>query len=115
MTTGISVGKDQNGVAMYAPFTPETQQRVLLAANTEAHFTVGNDFDKYFLVFSYEPGATVHVDLTGNTATVPALNTFSSTTTELLPQVRQVFAGATVSMITADTTAAVWVGIYGVV
>lgn len=74
----------------------------ITAAHGETHITVPSTSAEFLAVFSYQPGASVLVAI-NNTAALPAGATLTAATSELNPASRQVNAGDTISMITADT------------
>lgn len=111
----LNLGKDQQGTSPYAPQVSNSLWDVALAQNTETNITLPTDYTNYIVLFSYSTGATVMVDCTGATATVPANSTLQPTTQEVTPGQRLVPGGNKISMITGDAAGAiVGVAIYGV-
>lgn len=101
MSTKLSTTKDINGYNAFGIFPTYDIEAGGLAANTEQHFTVPSNEEYWLAIFTYQPGASVWVNFSG-TATVPN-TTFAAVHTALNPAGRQVKAGSTISMITADT------------
>jgi hypothetical protein len=114
MSVFLNFGRDTQGYNAFAPSTATDKWSATLTNGAASSITVPSNHQTWVAVFSYQPGTTVWVDLTGATAAVPAGATLASTTAELLPGARTVQKGATISMITDSSTADVWVGLYAV-
>lgn len=111
----LNFGKDQQGTSPYAPQVSNTKWDVALAQNMETHITLPTDYANYIVLFAYSSGATILVDCTGATATIPANNTLQPTTQEVNPGQRTVPGGNKISMVTNDTNnPIVGVAIYGI-
>lgn len=120
MSTTLNFGRDSQGYNAYAPFTSNDKWQATLTNGAETHITLPANSAKWVVVFSFQPGSTVWVDLTGATAVVPGSGTLTSCTAELLPGTRSMNAINTngtagkISMITSNTTADVGVMLYAV-
>jgi hypothetical protein len=102
MSTKLSLTRDINGYNAFGIFPTYDIQTGGLAVNTEQHFTVPSNFENWLAIFTFTPGSNIWVSFTG-TAAVPS-TTVGSSTVVLNPSGRQVKAGSTISLITADTT-----------
>jgi len=114
MSTLLNFGRDVQGYNAYAPSRSKDIWKANLASGAESHFTVPSNHEVWIAVFSIQPGTDVWVDLSGATAAAPATGTLTSTTAELNPGSRTVYAGDLVSMITDNTSAEVSVALYAV-
>lgn len=114
MATKLNFGRDIQGMNAYAPATADNKFSVNLATLTETNVLVPNDVQNWIAVFSYQPGTSVWVDLTGNTAAVPVGSTLQPTTSEQNPGSRTVLAGTKISMISGNANATVGVSLYAV-
>lgn len=112
MTTVLNFGRDVQGNNAYAPMTSTDKWQATLTNGNETHITVPSNFQKWIIAFSYQPGGTVWVDLTGGTAQVPGGATLAPTTSELNPGARVVLSGSKISMITANVTCDVGIVMY---
>lgn len=114
MSTLLSFGQDVQGYNTYAPYTATDKYSSTLTTGSATSITVPSNHAVWIAVFSYQPGASVWVNLTGATAAVPAGATLAATTSELNPGARMVNKGTTISMITGDTSANVGVSLYAI-
>lgn len=114
MSTLLNFGRDVQGYNAFAPLTATDKYSATLTSGSETHITVPSNASKWIAVFSYQPGTTVWVDLTGGTAAVPAGATLASTTSEMIPSARTVLAGSKISMITDSVSAEVGVVLYAI-
>jgi hypothetical protein len=114
MTTLLEFGRDVQGYNAFAPRTADNKYSATLANGGESHISTPSNYTNWIVAFSYQPGTSVWVDLTGATAAVPAGGTLAATTAELNPGQRMVTAGTKVSIITDSTTADVGVMFYAV-
>jgi hypothetical protein len=103
MSTKLCMTRDINGFNAFGLIPTYDVWATSLTANAEQHFTVPSNFEYWLAVFTVSPGANIWVDFT-TTATVPG-STIGKVTTVLNPSGRQVRAGSTISVITADSTA----------
>lgn len=114
MSTLLSFSRDNQGYNAYAPVTATDKWSATITNGAETHITVPSNHQTWVAVFSYQPGTNIWVDLTGGTAIVPVGATLASTTSELNPATRTVYAGGKISMITDNTSADVGVSLYAV-
>lgn len=114
MSVLLNFGRDVQGYNAYAPPTAGDKWSATITNGAETHITVPSNFPFWIVVFSYQPGANVWVDITGATAIVPVGATLASTTSELNPGARTIAAGGKVSMITDNTSVDVGVMLYAV-
>jgi hypothetical protein len=110
----LNFGRDVQGFNAYAPQTSGNKWSATITNGNETHITVPSNFQIWIAVFSYQPGTDVWVDLTGTTAAIPVGATLASTTAELNPASRTVFAGGKISIITDNTSADVGVSLYAI-
>lgn len=108
----MPAGRFQLNYGFTIPFA-EDGARMKLQAATELTYTVpGNSDTLYTVLFAYEPGAKVWVDL-NRTAVVPVLNTVTSNSTVALnPSQRYVRGGDVLHFITENATADAMVALY---
>jgi hypothetical protein len=114
MSTLLNFGRDVQGFNAFAPVTATDKWSATLTNGAETHIIVPSNYKTWIAVFSYQPGTSVWVDLTGGTSAIPVGATLASTTSELLPASRTVYAGGKISMITDNATADVGVSLYAV-
>lgn len=97
MVTRFLLGKDINGSITYDyPFS-DTGAQVILSSNTPQSYVVPANVNT--VVFSFSKGADVYVNPQG-TAQLPG-GAFAATFQELNPVKRPVYAGQTLSFISA--------------
>jgi len=115
MTTPLNFGRDVQGFNAFAPATSDIKYSATITNGNETHISVPQSATKWIVVFSYQPGTNVWVDLTGATAAIPVGATLAATTAELNPASRTINAlnnsgtASKVSMITDNATADVGV------
>ncbi len=114
MSIQLNFGRDVQGFNAYAPATSGDKWSATITNGAETHVTVPSNYAVWIAVFSYQPGTNIWVDLTGATAAIPVGATLASTTAELNPASRTVYAGNKISMITDNTSADVGVSLYAV-
>ena len=103
MSTKFSMTRDINGYNGFGILPTYDIYGSTLAASTEQSLTVPSTFANWIAIFTYTPGSNIFVSFSG-TATVPG-GTMGLITSVLNPAGRQVKAGDTISVITADATA----------
>lgn len=109
MAKPLNFGRDINSYNAFAPQLADYKYRATLATSTESNITLPTSYPFWIVSFVFQPGTTVWVDMTGATATVPASGTLTATTAELNPGQRTLPAGAKISMISANTSADVFI------
>lgn len=114
MSTMLNFGRDTQGYNAYAPPTSTDKYSATITNGAETHITIPSNHQVWIVAFSYQPGTNVWVDLTGATAIIPVGATLASTTAELNPGQRTVYAGGKISMITDNTSADVGVSLYAI-
>lgn len=110
----LSFGRDVQGYNAFAPRTSGNKYSATITNGSETHITVPSNVPNWIVVFSYQPGSNVWVDLTGGTAIIPVGATLASTTSELNPAARTIVAGSKISMITDNTSVDIGVSLYAV-
>lgn len=103
MSTKLSMTRDINSYNAFGILPTYDIQRTSLTANVAQSITVPSNYANWIAIFTYTPGSNIWVDFSGATATV-AGSSFASGTAVLNPSARQVKAGGTISVITADGT-----------
>lgn len=102
----MQIVRDMSGAVTYCIPITDVINRGALTTNTVATVTAPTEGTPFYMaVFSYSAGANIWVDLNGNTATVPATDSESSTAS-LNPLARKVASGQSISLITADAAGA---------
>ena len=110
----LNFGRDVQGFNAYAPATSGNKWSATITNGSETSITIPSNYSVWIAVFSFQPGTSVWVDLTGATAIIPVGDTLASTTAELNPASRTVYAGGKISIITGNTSADVGVSLYAV-
>lgn len=110
----LNFGRDVQGFNAFAPPTSGNKWSATITNGAETHITIPSTVTTWIAVFSYQPGTNVWVDLTGATAIIPVGATLATTTSELNPASRTVYAAGKISMITDNTSADVGVSLYAV-
>lgn len=99
--TQLALGTDVNGRVTYLPNVAENNQIINLPQNTEKNFTLPEYPELWNVIFTYEDGSSVIVNLSG-TATAPTTS-FANGANVLNPSgYSNVSGGTTISVITAD-------------
>lgn len=107
----FSMTADINGRTGFGIKFSNNNQNTDLATGVAQTFTVpGDSFSEWEAIFSYEPGSRVWVAY-NTTATVPG-GSVANTASCLLPCVRTVRGGDTISCITPDASAEVGISYY---
>lgn len=111
MTTPFSLTRDINGYNGFGLAFSDTKLSATIAQSTDTTLTIGGNaamgaaaaqVNKYIVIFSYEPGATVWV-APNATAAIPAGASFASTASELNPSARTVEVGDVLHFFTPDS------------
>lgn len=110
----LNFGRDVQGFNAYSPATSGDKWSATITNGSAESITIPSNYAVWIAVFSYQPGTSIWVDLTGATAAIPAGATLAKTTAELNPASRTVYAGGKISIITDNTTADVGVSLYAV-
>jgi hypothetical protein len=110
----LNFGRDVQGFSAYAPATSGNKWAATITDGTATSVIVPSNYAVWIAVFSFQPGTNVWVDLTGAVAAIPAGATLTTTTAELNPASRTVYAGGTISIITDNTAADVGISLYAV-
>jgi hypothetical protein len=120
MSTDLQFGRDVQGYNAFAPIPSTNIWSATLESGTASSITIPSNFPQWVIAFSVSGGQNIWVDFTGATATVPAGNTFATTTSELNPGARFIYSfqrdnvtPTSISIVTNDTTADVSVSLYG--
>jgi hypothetical protein len=100
-TTKFNLTKDLAGYNTFGVRTSNEIRGVFLASGVAQSTVTPSDSTDYAVLVSITPGANVFVDFTGATATAYT-GTLGPVTSELNPQVREVKAGQSISVITPD-------------
>jgi hypothetical protein len=102
MSTKFQMTRDINGYNGFGIMPTYDVQTGILAVGVAQSITVPDNFENWIAIFSYTPGATIWVSFT--TTAVAPTGAFSASASVLNPAARQVKAGDTISLITADST-----------
>lgn len=113
-TVLLNFGRDVQGFCAYAPQTSGNKWSATITNGSATSITIPSNYNEWIAVFSFQPGTNVWVDLTGATAAIPAGATLTTTTAELNPASRKVFAGGKISIITDNTSADVGISLYAI-
>lgn len=112
MTTPFCLGKDINGNNTYSIVFSDTNYNMVLLQNVAQTITLPTDSATYRIVFTMEPGSTVWVS-NEDTAVVPT-GAAALAIEQMNPAVRDVVAGSSLTLITANDSAEVGVQIYAI-
>ena len=104
MTVNFNLERDITGAIAYAPMPPTDFRNGTISTGVPQTFTVPEVFDKYVVIFSFEPGTSVWVSYNGVAPTLP-LAGIATVNCELNPASRTVNAGTVIKMDTTDATA----------
>jgi hypothetical protein len=102
--TYLNFGRDVQGFNAYAPAPSTNKWSVTLVNGDATSITVPSNYQTWIVSFRYYPN-NVWIDVSGNTAAIPAGNTLASTTSEMNPATLTLQKGTVISMITDLTTA----------
>lgn len=102
MSTKMNMTRDIAGYNGFGLLPTYDIRNGLLAVGVAQSVTVPSTYANWIAIFSYTPGSTVWVSFTG-TADAPT-GAFASGDSVMNPAGRQVAAGSTISLITADAT-----------
>lgn len=105
MSTLLSFSRDVQGYNAYAPATATDKWSAVLPSGSPISIEVPSNYENWVAYFKYSApqlpsGPSVWVDLTGNEAIAPTVNSFDPCTAELNPDIRSVLAGSTISVFT---------------
>ncbi len=109
--TQLNFGRDVQGFNAFAPTQADLLYSATLASGVNSSITIPSSAPKWIIAISYQPGTITYVSVNG-TAEAPASGTFATTTSELNPSPRTVYAGDVVDFITTNMTADVGVALY---
>jgi len=113
MSTRLTMLRDSAGKATY--ILPACQDLMAgeLIKDVAQSITVPDNHAEWMVLFAYETGAEVWVDVTGATAAYPT-GAFAATTSEHLPVGKWLKAGDSISFKTPDDATNVGVSFYAV-
>lgn len=97
--TLFEVSRDATSVPLYNKPWNDSGAEVLLAAVTEVTLTIPADVRKIYI--SYSSGSTVYVNY-NDTAAVPSSGTFTASTQEINPDLREVVENDVIHFISED-------------
>lgn len=113
MSTVLNFGRDSQGYNAYAPQFATDRFSATLESGSPESITVPSNHGVWIVSFSYQPGTNVWVAYKG-TAELPGSSAFTSTTSELNPGSRMVYAGDVISLVTDNTESNVGVVFYAI-
>jgi hypothetical protein len=111
MRTEWLIGKDINGSIDYSLTPAPHKYGTTLSADVAQTLTLPTAYKSYKVVFSFAGGSNVFVAYNQTAAAFGG--SFASSTSEYLPQVREINGGTVLSFLTPDTSAFVGVTYYG--
>lgn len=118
MSTDLIFGRDIQGLNAYAPPFSTNIFTATLAAATARTITVPSNNPIWIMYVRVQPSGWVWCSRTG-TAAVPAASTFGASGSELIDGTiefkRTVYAGDSISFITANTTCDIEVAFYAAI
>ena len=85
MNDKLVMDRDASGAVTFLRNPPDVIYSATLVNGAADSITLPQKSNLYRVVFSYQPGTVVFVDVTGATAAIPAGGTFAATTSELNP------------------------------
>ena len=113
MATRMNVGRDSAGKAVYTTKPCQDLVSGTLAKDVVQSVTVPSSHAEWDVLFAYETGAEVWVDVNGGTAAYPS-GAFAATTAEHLPVGKRLKAVTVISFKTPDDSTNVGVSFYAV-
>lgn len=110
MTTLFNMGRDINGFCAFSLMFPDDKVSTTLIQNTPQSAVVPDQANYYIAVFSYAPGSSIWVSLTGSAST-PGVS-FATTNSVLNPATLWVNGGSTISVVTGDAKDQIGISFY---
>ena len=104
LTTPLHFGRDETGAVNYAPVPSTVKYSETITNGSPTSVTVPTNAGLWTVSFRYYPN-DVWVDVSGATAILPVGATLAATTSELNPASLTLKSGATISIITGQTSA----------
>lgn len=109
MSVALKFGKDAKGFNTFGANPSVNLWSAVLTDGDVTSITVPETEPFWTVNFRYQGGTVVWVSTTGGAAEEPIGNTLTATNSEMNPATLNLPAGATISMVTGNTTAAVGV------
>ena len=107
----LNLVRDASGKETFIRIPDGEKYEVALVKDTNATLTLPLASNKYDVLFSYNPGASVWIAI-NNTATYSTSSNFTATNSELNPTAFRLNAGDVINAITSDDVDQVGVVIY---